>query len=112
MPPVPTAAAQAVARPRVVCTQGKRSDGSHADFPHKVKKALGMRKDLEARRVKQLWSIAKALDDVAREEVHSLRTTPAAGAQTGADHGVHHEDIDVDFDAVFASIDVDDETGK
>ena len=98
------------ARPRiVVCTQGAHSGAHHTEFPQKVKKVLGMRKDLEARRVKQLWGIAKAMDEVAREELHSMRTPSTA--QAGAEHGVRHDDIDVDFDAVFARAD-DDEPQK
>jgi hypothetical protein len=55
------------------------------------------RTELEARRRKQLWGIATALDEIAREEARRLDESRRWGGSLGG--SVDAEEVTVDFDS-------------
>lgn len=89
-------------RSRTVCMTGRRPDAPGGDFTDTVKRVLRMR-NLEACQVKQLWTLANALDDVAREEMHATKTAVAATRDDVIHGNAGHGDNDASTRECIAS---------
>ena len=72
------------------------SSAPSSSQPRALRSLAAARKRLEARRVAQLWSIAKTLDEVARRELKALDTARRSG-DDDASEPANHDPIDVSF---------------
>lgn len=73
---------------RAASSSGPRMH-TRTDMHRAFTRLVNSREALESKRVKQLWKIAQALDNLAREELEHVRPTASAC--------VDHDDIEVSF---------------
>lgn len=104
--PRPVAAPRASRRPVTVAASSSSSSSSaaRANFDRVVARLVERRERMEQLRAKQLWRIANAIDDIAREEVTALN---AGSPDTPDAHAPDAGSIDVEFVDPVQDVDAD-----
>lgn len=74
-------------RPRMQCVHASQQMPEFGkQAKHRISKLTKKKELMEAQRAKQLWTIAKALDGVIREEMNVLRGSAKSPAHDGEIH--------------------------